>query len=360
MAKPLRVLLLGYQGAGNAGDEIVLAGILDGMAAVAGGRPFEVRVLSGNPAETRASHNVPAVPKFSMPAIAGSLLWCNCLVLAGGSLIQDTTSRRSAAYYLGVIQAAQALGKRVFLWAQGFGPLDDPKLRNKAGRLLARASCNTLRDPLSLTELAGLGVPETRLKLTADPAFLIGKALPQPQLDTDAAPVLGVALRPWPSMERVGALLADACRNFLNETSSRALFLPFQLPGDLEISRRGLDILNAPGEVLHTPPRPYEMVNLFRGITLTVGMRLHSLILSAMAGCPFVGLSYDPKVERFCQAAGMPCLTLDALSAGELQDLLLSVYTNRETASRALVQFAAGQRETALQTARLFWQCMED
>ncbi len=35
-------------------------------------------------------------------------------------------------------------------------------------------------------------------------------------------------------------------------------------------------------------------------------MRLHSLILACMLRIPFIGISYDPKIDRFVERAGMP------------------------------------------------------
>ncbi len=355
MRRPLRILLLGYYGFANAGDEIVLAGILRGIADESGGRPFEIRVLSADPARTLALHGVRAYPRFSAASIISALLWCDVLVLGGGSLIQDVTSRRSAAYYLWLCRLALALRCRLFLWAQGFGPLEDPRLRASAAATLSRANGVTLRDPRSLTELLGLGLPESLMTLSADPAFLLGPPSGEGAADGPERP-LAVALRPWGSIERSCPAVAAACDAFTKETGMRCVFVPFHLPGDVEISRRVLEHAEAPHTLLTVEPAPEEMVRLFQGFSLALGMRLHSIILAAMAAVPFAGLSYDPKIERFCHLAGMPWLTADRLHAGELQDILLSLHANREQASAHLQALAEEQRHLARRSARLFWQ----
>jgi polysaccharide pyruvyl transferase WcaK-like protein len=38
---------------------------------------------------------------------------------------------------------------------------------------------------------------------------------------------------------------------------------------------------------------------------LNIGVRLHSLIFSAKMGTPFLGISYDPKVDGFLDMLGM-------------------------------------------------------
>jgi polysaccharide pyruvyl transferase CsaB len=353
--RSLRILILGYYGFANAGDEIVLAGILRGIEREGRGEPWEVRALSADPARTLTLHSIRAYARFSPADILSALLWCDVLVLGGGSLIQDVTSRRSAVYYLWICRVALALRRRLFLWAQGFGPLEDPRLRESASRILSRASGVTLRDPRSLTELVGLGLPESLLTLSADPAFLLDDAGQEPDGGDPAAPgALAVALRPWGSVERSCPDVAAACDAFARETAVRSLFVPFHLPGDVEISRRVLEHAQEPHSLLTAELGPSQMVRLFRGFHLSLGMRLHSIILSAMAGVPFAGLSYDPKIERFCHLAGMPCLTADGLHAGELQDLLLSLHANREQASSHLRRVAQEQRELARVSARVF------
>lgn len=361
MSKPLRILIAGYYGYANAGDEVVLSGILRGIDERAGGHPWEARALSGAPADTSAVHGIACYPRFSVPALIRAVLWCDCLVLGGGSLIQDATSRRSALYYMWLVQMALALRRKVFLWAQGFGPLQDEGLRSKAAALLSRVSGITLRDAPSQTDLQALGIPAERMWLTADPAFLVhpadrlpGAGLPSGLKDSPA--VFGVSLRTWPSLERSLPALVRVCREFSERSGASACFVPFQLPHDVEISRSAAEQSGAPQAVMGARLSPAESVRLFGEFRIVMGMRLHSLILSAMSAVPFVGLSYDPKVERFCAAAGMPCLTISQLESGQLLAEMEQLYGSRETAAQRLEVFAASQRRLALQSAELFWE----
>ncbi|MBE3598731.1 MAG: WecB/TagA/CpsF family glycosyltransferase [Limnochordaceae bacterium] len=49
--------------------------------------------------------------------------------------------------------------------------------------------------------------------------------------------------------------------------------------------------------VTQAPPSPEEALDRLASWDLVVAVRLHALILAAMAGVPFVGVAYDPKVE---------------------------------------------------------------
>ncbi len=363
MSRPLHILLAGYYGFANAGDEIVLAGIQKGLASISGTRPFEIRALSGFPAHTGQVHGIRAYPRFSPAGLIAALVWADCLVLGGGSLIQDATSRRSALYYLWLTRIAQMLGRKTFLWAQGFGPLEAPELRNLARRVLSKASAITVRDPASRNELRGLGVPERLLALSADPAFLVDpsevlRSEPFFQASRNVGGLFGVSLRSWPAIERAEGDVAQACKAFTNAAKLGCFLIPFQQPQDAEISNRVAARCGVEAAVLSARPSPREMIRLFQELTLVMGMRLHSLILAARSAVPFVGLSYDPKVERFCQAARMPCLTIAQLQETDVLRLLLEVYESREIASCSLRDFARQQSELALKSAELFWQCL--
>jgi tripartite ATP-independent transporter DctM subunit len=57
-------------------------------------------------------------------AIARAVRRCDMLISGGGSLLQDVTSSKSLHYYLAIIRFAQLLGKKVFIYSQGIGPIE--------------------------------------------------------------------------------------------------------------------------------------------------------------------------------------------------------------------------------------------
>lgn len=64
---------------------------------------------------------------------------------------------------------------------------------------------------------------------------------------------------------------------------------------------------------------PEEAMEAFRQASLVLAMRLHGLILAALAGSPCAALSYDPKVAAAAAAIGCPCQELDAPPPESLQ-----------------------------------------
>jgi polysaccharide pyruvyl transferase WcaK-like protein len=62
-------------------------------------------------------------------------------------------------------------------------------------------------------------------------------------------------------------------------------------------------------------------MGFFVAAGLVVAMRLHGLILAALAGSPVAALSYDPKVAAAAQGLGCPVWDLEAPADPRLAEL---------------------------------------
>ena len=47
-----------------------------------------------------------------------------------------------------------------------------------------------------------------------------------------------------------------------------------------------------------------ELLSLVANMDLMIGVRLHALIFAGVMGVPMIGISYDPKVDRFLRSIG--------------------------------------------------------
>ena len=66
---------------------------------------------------------------------------------------------------------------------------------------------------------------------------------------------------------------------------------------------------------------PEAALAVFRQAGLVLAMRLHGLILAALAGSPCAALSYDPKVAAAARSIGCPCHDLETHAPSNLEDL---------------------------------------
>lgn len=286
----MRVLISGYYGFGNLGDEALLSGLVAGLQA----RGHDVRVLSGDPASTRGLHGVPSAGRYG--GLLPALLDADALVSGGGGLLQDVTSRRSLRYYLGVLRLGRLLGKRVCVYGQSVGPLGAVGRRRVAGVL--RGLPVAVRDGASRTLLGELGIEAA---LVADPALLLhcppasvrtGPGAPRP-------PVLLVPRNGHPDLNEA---LAAAGRRLLDRGLAVAVMGLHEREDGPEVAR----LARALAVEVRPAATPQEALRRAGESRYVLSVRLHGLILAAACGVGFAGLPYDPKVAGFLQDARAP------------------------------------------------------
>jgi polysaccharide pyruvyl transferase CsaB len=138
----MQVVLCGYYGYGNGGDEALLATLLQFLP-----KNISPVVLSGNPADTQALHGVMACDRNNLLAVFNLLRSSQAFIWGGGSLIQDSTSALSPWYYCGLMLTARLLGLKTIAWAQGIGPLQRPQTQWIAKQAFQGCSAISVRDP---------------------------------------------------------------------------------------------------------------------------------------------------------------------------------------------------------------------
>jgi polysaccharide pyruvyl transferase CsaB len=314
-----RVVLSGYYGFDNLGDEAVLTAT---AAALRMRRPgVEIAVLSGAPHATARTHGVTGIPRARPGDLVRVLRGCDLFLSGGGSLFQDATSWRSPWYYLGVLGLARRLARRTAVYAQGIGPLRGRAVRSAARRLLNGVDLITLRDPDSLAVLASLGVDRPPAVLTGDPALLLtpdrSPRVLAEQSQWGEGGHAGLAPRSWGS-DSWCDVVAAAARAVAERHGVRWICLAMHRPWDLDLAERMAARIGLGARVVREPVGPREMLALIGSLRLVVGMRLHALIFAATQGVPLVALAYDPKVSSFVRELGEPLLDLAGLDVDSL------------------------------------------
>lgn len=311
----VRIVVSGYHGMGNTGDEAVLEAFLQGTRRLLPGA--SVTVLSGNPEATRRAYGVDVVPRTHVPSIIRALKGAGLLVSGGGSLLQDVTGKLTVPYYTGVMAVARALRVPVAIYAQGLGPLNTGFARFLVKTAMKGARVVTLRDEESVELLRELGVAREDVSLVADPAFaLTPQDSPAARRIENREGVVMFALRPWDVGRDITDEYAQCARRIRVELGAEVVFAAFQPSADLALadamaSRSGATAVSfdmTPGQAL----------GVVAASQLVVGMRLHSLIFAASAGVPAVAIEYDPKVRALCERVG----TRHMLPAGVDGDVL--------------------------------------
>lgn len=328
----MRAVLCGYYGMGNGGDEALLATLLQMLPA--GVTPV---VLSGNPIETAQRYGVETVPRKALGPVIRALRGAEVLIWGGGSLLQDATSLQNPVYYGGLMVLAQWLGLKTIAWGQGIGPLSHPLSQGLGRYALGHCNAVSVRDNGSAAWLARWQVPGMQ---APDPVWAL-EAAPVDGLWDLPAPRVAVALRPHPWLTE-GRLdqFTQALASFQKATQTCLLLVPFQPIKDLPIAEYIQPRLPGPSHI-YALDNPHQLKGLFRGVEMTLGMRLHALIMAAAEGCRCFGLSYDPKVSHLMADLDLPGFDLNPQAVShrwpdspeQMTQTWLEVYANGDPLS---------------------------
>ena len=160
-----RIVIAGYFGYGNTGDEAVLVGMLRDLRAV--DPTLDFVVVSGDPDQTQALHGVGSVFSADVAGIAEGVRQSDLVILGGGGLFQDywsadpgsmlTPKNAGLSFYAGIPLLAALSGKPCMLYAVGVGPLESEESRRLTRAAFELAQCATVRDEESLRVLQEMG-----------------------------------------------------------------------------------------------------------------------------------------------------------------------------------------------------------
>ena len=314
------ILICGYFGFGNIGDEAILAAMLAAFRRTDPNASF--LALSGDPGRTAALHGIEAVAWREPGRLIDAVRRSDLVVVGGGGLFHDywgtdpsvqlTRKDWGISYFTSAAFVGALENKPVVLSGIGAGPL-----LHEESRRLVRAACDvavsvTVRDRESADLLERIGVDSGKIAVGADLAFLLpadGTARERSRPGNR----IGVALRSWsigldrPWEPEVAAAL-DAVAE---KTGAAIVFLPFQdLSGDLEDDRAVADrvrsrMAHASRATIEALATPDDARRQIRACDCLLGMRLHSLLFGLGEGVPVVALAYDPKIESFMRSVGL-------------------------------------------------------
>ncbi|MBN1322254.1 MAG: polysaccharide pyruvyl transferase family protein [Thermoleophilia bacterium] len=323
----MRYLISGYYGEKNAGDEAILAGILQEV----GRRDPDARfvVLSFDPDDTEQRHGrgkeLAAVSTSlrSPRSLRAVMRGADLLISGGGSFLHEADFElhgrsfllregklRPIPYFLSVILMARAQGLPVMWYAQGLGPLHTRAARSLVARAAGASQAVTWRDPDSARLAYEIGVRAPVHLVVPDPAYALTpapKEQAQAQLERyGLAPgrrYLAVCPRPW--LGRSGYLesLGRALEKSGAALGLNIVLVPFHEVQDPPVCETLAARPALAGRAHALPPvaDPTVLAAVLGGAELVVAMRLHSGILAATAGVPAVIIDYDPKTKAFAE-----------------------------------------------------------
>jgi polysaccharide pyruvyl transferase CsaB len=294
------IVINGYYGFGNVGDEIILSCMLKELETSVSRK--NITVLSKNPEETENTHLVNAKDRWNIREVVSAIRKSSIFISGGGTLFQDITSSLSPYYYLSLLYLAQRLCKKTFIYAQGMGPLKRALTRYACRQILDKTDIITVRDKYSLKFLYALGVEMNNKKvyLTADPAWTL---FPYRKKSVSLHPKVGIILRRTSYYTKFDVIFWRSLLSWLKNFLSKEIYvISFRAKCEKEFiceNFRDMDI------DLYVNTSITETIKFVDMLDIVLSTRLHGLILGLLSGAAVFGFCEDVKIYALLDEFGI-------------------------------------------------------
>ena len=390
------IMIAGYYGAGNLGDEAILSAILEPITDEQ--ESVEVTVCSWQPELTQKIHGVSAISWLKMSQIALAASKADLIIIGGGGIFQDYWGLNPNSYlrsnhggittYGSLALLAELFGIPCLLFGVGIGPLTTERGKKHTLKTIMRCQAVSLRDQQSYEELVAIGYnPDDPLSppisVATDLTFLT-HAAPASSKSVDdiftqlsfepQARLLGVNLRYWDRSAPLSDWLpiaAAGIREFLDLKSDYdVILLPFQrftesIYTDDEKVCKELAILIDVPERVHVVPGvidPYLMKALIGRCDIFFGMRLHAVIFALLNQVPTAALSYDPKIDNLMCETGLdsvlPIYNLE--DPAQIRSLLIDLDLNQNQIRPRIAAYIREQQNKSTKQLDLLGEMLEN
>ncbi|MBE7705648.1 MAG: polysaccharide pyruvyl transferase CsaB [Cyanobacteria bacterium SIG30] len=294
--KNKKVLISGYIGFGNFGDEAIFSCLVSYLKS----KNVDISALSNTPDKTAKKYSINAYKYNSILEIFKAILKSDILFSGGGSLLQNNTSNKSLIYYLGIIFLAKLFGKKVVIFAQGLEGINGKFMSGLTYSILKKCDFVTVRDKKSKSIMDKNGI---KAELVCDPVFSVKLPPHTPRNQ------IGIQLRGTNAMHPLFVeRLTDAIGKYFPDKSIKVF--SFQEEQDRKICIEFAMMLQRKFQDIEVEilldSSVQEIIKNFANLEYLFAMRYHACIIGAMYGIKTMPIAYDEKVVTFAKENEMP------------------------------------------------------
>lgn len=314
----MKVVISGYYGHGNFGDEAILEVIKKDFEG------SEIIVLS-------------KIPNFK------AIYECDLFISGGGSLLQDVTSLKSLLYYLGLLYLAIILKKKTMLYSQGIGPINSVLGEKLTSFVLKKADQVYVRDQESADFIKELGVDSV---VTSDPVWALDYT---PSKIEKTGINVGIQLRKWKALSKKKLeILADVINSTFKDQDVVINLISLQDKSDPEVLNNFKEMLDSAQVKIISGLSIEQTIDYLAGMDCLIAMRYHACLISAKYGVPFLSITYDPKVKNLAKELNAPYVTVKDMNKSMLSNALKYIINERDNIREQLLKTASEKAKLAL------------
>ncbi len=318
---PKRVVISGWYGERNLGDEAQLAAAIYLIKKLE--PDIEITVFSDNPKATSLEHGVKSIQRRGIKSFFKRLkeiYRADLFILGGGTLLFDSGLGGNQIIWLNNVIMSKLIGTPVMYFNGGVGLIYNSMTKYYMRNVCSKIDLITLRDKESENKLRALGI-KNDVYIGADSVFTLHSRF---NLEHHSN-TIGINLRHWTYKEEYMSkknkkfseefggshssftgfkrTISDVIDQIKKERKIVLFPLSFlKKGGDYDVGVLE-DIINITGpqntEIINKECTYHDLIKRMGSFDFIIGMRLHSLVFAAILNIPMIAISYDPKVDAF-------------------------------------------------------------
>jgi polysaccharide pyruvyl transferase WcaK-like protein len=279
-------------------------------------------------------------------AIEREMSACDAVVLVGTTVVTDLHDGEwPIAWIVKSLETAKRFSKSVHAVGVGIYPTAEEAEGQRFRKSFAeRIDSFSVRDEASKRSLLSAGIPESRVLLAGDLAWLFDRPLvleaAQHELDSFTNPenLIGVNVvhEDWEGEDAFYESLGAELDEVYFQTGARTIFFCNEIRSsnffDRAAAYRTIDLMKSPAAV--HPVRwmhPEEMIARLAFCKVVVSMRYHFSIFATLAKTPWIGFSRGQKSLSLLSEFGKSVeFTMGKITKGRLCKEIFSAFENRD------------------------------
>lgn len=281
----MQILLTGFFGEANLGDETILRAIRANLE-----KKHELWLTCGRQPSISGPKMLNRKGLLAWPDYLRALNECEQVVFSGG-ILQDWSFEGITFFALRIL-AASIFKAEPSLWGAGIGPIRRLAAKRIAQKALGRVKTAWLRDRASLGLFEQLA--NVSGKLGADWSWFFPVS---PTRQAFANAPIGINLRPWEFSEWRPSVEAQS-----RHVDRHVIGIPAR-PGDKKIIKQLF-----PAATIMLPETFEGASEICQNLSYGIAMRFHLALAMLRASLPVKLVAYDEKVANLAREAGVALL----------------------------------------------------
>jgi polysaccharide pyruvyl transferase WcaK-like protein len=305
----MKIVLIGYYGFHNLGDDLMLQGILNALEGV--------EVISNVYVLVKDHYYKAQSAKVRFIKIHGllsklRLVYCiaisRFIMWGGGTCLYESRSGDNAGlrFLCRLETIAKWLRSRFVFWGIGIGSVYTQKGKKLTCKILNMAHRVNFREEESLRAAIALAGNNAKFDVGGD-LFFLNAFSPRSKRITRPAKISFSGIYSYKDDNAIVRCYAGILDKLAHDLSARIYFIPFHQgeKNDNEFHRAiARNMKNINYEIFEYD-EPLLCLNKMEAMDFHIGMRLHSIIAADCLRVPSIAINYSPKVRFYVEQSAL-------------------------------------------------------